>query len=375
MNHLYIGLCLFIVTVAGCKEIYKPDIISTNLTFLVVEGNLNAGGPTSIRLTRTYKLDDTAKIQGERNATVTVEGRNNLAGTLAMTADGIYTSANLNLIHNEDYRLRIRTVGGKEYLSDFVKLRRTPVIDSVGFRQNEDGVLVFVNSHDASNSTRYYRWDFDETWEIRAFYFSRYMYVNGAVVERTPADEVYNCWKYDHSKQITLASTASYAADVVRNAPVTFIPNGSERLSVRYSILLRQYALDKPAYEFFELMKKNTESLGTIFDAQPSELTGNIRCISDPGEQVVGYITASSVEEKRFFIGNRQLNNWRFYEDCPSSEIPNHPDSISVAYASGSSIYSAGLDLFNNIESYAIAYKNCVECTARGGSVQRPAYW
>ncbi len=73
--NLFIG-CVLILTGFACKEVYKPAIISASNAYLVIEGVLNTGaGPTSIRLSRTFKLDDTARLKGELNAQVTVEGK------------------------------------------------------------------------------------------------------------------------------------------------------------------------------------------------------------------------------------------------------------------------------------------------------------
>jgi hypothetical protein len=156
-------------------------------------------------------------------------------------------------------------------------------------------------------------------------------------------------------------------------APIHFIGNGDERLAVRYSILVRQYALDKEGYEFYELMKKNTESLGTIFDAQPSQIKGNISSVADPTEPVIGYITASTVEEKRFFIERAQLD-WRFVQFCQSIRIPNDLDSIRNAYVQGDQIYDAVFD-GPFIAAYLISDDPCVDCTERDGSTARPPYW
>ena len=78
------------------------------------------------------------------------------------------------------------------------------------------------------------------------------------------------------------------------------------------------------------MMKKNTESLGTIFDAQPSEIKGNIYSASDPAEPVIGYISATTIEEKRIFIEQADLDGWQFTQDCPSYRIANDPDSIRM---------------------------------------------
>jgi hypothetical protein len=367
------------VIVAGfaCRDPYNPGIISSSDFHLVVEGVLNAApGPTAIRVSRTYKLDDSATLRGELNAQVLVEGKDNSTRQLAMTGDGIYTSPNLNLVLNQDYRLRIVTANGKEYLSEYVMAKVTPPIDSLGFSQDQNGVRVYVNTHDDSNNTRYYRWDYDETWEIRTFYYSVYKYINQVVETRGPADDVSICWKYDHSTNIVLGSTASLQSDIVYRAPITFIVNGNEKLAVRYSILLRQYALDKQGYEFYEMMRKNTEAIGTVFDPQPTEIKGNIRCTTDPGEIVIGYVSAAVVEEKRFFISSSQLDRWRFSQDCPEVMVANHPDSIAEAYAGGGSIYNALFSpMTGRITHYLASTKPCVECPSRGGSLIRPSYW
>jgi len=359
----------------GCRDLYNPGIVSSDDSYLVVEGVLNAGsGPTDIRLTRTFKLDDSARLRGEQNASVTVEGKDNTTRQLTMTSEGIYSSPNLNLVLNQEYRLRIVTANGKEYLSEYVIAKKTPVIDRVSFRQNDKGVQIYVTTHDNTSNTRYYLWNYEETWEIWTYYFSKYKYENDMVDRRTSADDVSTCWKYENSTDILIGTSASYQADTIPEAPLNFIGNGDERLAVRYSILVRQYALDKKGYEFYEMMKKNTESLGTIFDAQPSQIKGNIYSASDPTELVIGNISATTVEEKRIFIERTDVDQWQFTQFCPNVTITNDADSIRSAYNSGSSIYEAVFD-GPFIVAYLFAKASCVDCTKRGGSLIRPAYW
>ena len=359
----------------ACREPYEPPIISSSDSYLVVEGVLNAGaGSTDIRLSRTFKLDDTARFQTEDNAWVTVEGKDNTTRQLTMSADGIYSSPNLGLVLGQEYRLRIVTASGQEYLSDYVMAKQTPLIDSVSFRQNDKGVQIHVTTHDDSDNTRYYLWNYGETWEIKTYYFSQYKYENGAVIRRGPGDDVSTCWKYGYSNSILIGSSASYETDSIPEAPVNFIGNGDERLAVRYSILIRQYALDKKGYEFYEMMKKNTESLGTIFDAQPSQIKGNIHAVSDAREPVIGNISATTVAEKRIFIEPADLDRWRFFQECNSYKIKNDPDSISMAYIGGLEIYDA-VYTSAGLEAYLFSLGRCVDCTKRGGSLMRPPYW
>jgi hypothetical protein len=371
--------CIIIITQFACRDVYKPTIISSPESYLVVEGVLNAGtGPTTIKLSRTFKLDDTARLKGEVNARVIVEGKDNTTRQLTMNGEGVYTSPDLNLVLDAEYRLKITTGNGKEYQSDYIVAKKTPPIDSLEFRQNEKGVQIYVNTHDDSNNTRYYRWDYDDTWEIWSYYFAAYIYENGRVRARTPNEDVFTCWKYGKSSTIILGSSARLQSDNIYRAPVNFIENESEKLAVRYSILLRQYALDKKGYEFYEMMKKNTEGLGSIFDPQPSEIRGNIHCISDPRELVIGYLSAVTIEEKRFFIAESQLQDWRFTQECSDIDIRNHPDSLKLAHENGLSFYQAVIVIHpGGIDTpyYKASRLRCVECPERGGSTVRPSYW
>jgi hypothetical protein len=369
--------CLVLVVAIGCREPYNPTVISSSDSYLVVEGILNAShGPTNIRLSRTYKLDDSATLRGENNAQVIVEGKDNSTRLLTMVGEGLYHSPDLGLTIDQEYRLKITTANGKEYMSEYVMAKQNAPIDSLEFEQSEKGVQIYANTHDNTNRSRYYLWNFEETWEIHTFYYSWFKYENEQVVPRGSGDRVSICWKYDFSKNILLGTSASLQSDVITRAPITFIPNFDEKLAVRYSILLRQYALDKRGYDFYELMKKNTESLGTLFDAQPSEMRGNIRCISDPGELVIGYVSASAIEEKRFFILKDQLHlGWRYPQDCPKDDIPNVPDSIKLAYQLGFSIIDEIRSRTGDIVGWNVSKVRCVDCTRRGGSLLKPSYW
>ena len=110
--------------------------------------------------------------------------------------------------------------------------------------------------------------------------------------------------------------------------PLLFIEPASEKLSVLYSINVKQYALSHEAYLFFEKVKKNTEQVGSVFDPQPSELQGNIHCITIPDEMVVGYVDILEEKTQRIFISNAMLPGWNYRAHCRVFKIDNNPDSI-----------------------------------------------
>ena len=108
-----------------------------------------------------------------------------------------------------------------------------------------------------------------------------------------------------------LGSTAKLSQDIVY-LPIASIPKDHGSLSVLYSIKVKQYAWTKEGYNFLDIMRKNTEIVGSVFDAQPSQLNGNIHCVTDPTEKVIGYFNISPVREKRIFINNSEVPDWRY---------------------------------------------------------------
>jgi hypothetical protein len=151
------------------------------------------------------------------------------------------------------------------------------------------------------------------------------------------------------------------------------IPYASEKIFVRYSILIKQYALDRKAYDFYKMMKTNTESIGSVFDPLPSNLTGNITCVSNPSEIVIGYVAAASVDEKRIFISRNEIPS-TFGNGCEITYVVNHPDSLRH-YLGPGRIWPYQTDgSFPAILGYYATYPRCLDCTLRGSNV-KPSFW
>src|SRR5258708_1654300 len=273
MRRYFYIMSISAMTMSACVKPYTPPTISSDKNYLVVEGVIDPGSDsTIIKLSRTGQLSEKVTVNPELGAVLTVESDQGVIYPLSEAANGMYLSSGLNLGVNRKYRLRIKTGDNQQYLSDFVPVKITPPIDSVGFNiagNGSTGIQIYANTHDANNSTRYYRWDYDETWQFHAKYISYYM-SNGSSIVRRPFDKlIFYCFANDASSNIVLGSSAKLKQDVIYQSHIIFIPSTSEKIEMKYSILLREYALTSDAFVFWENLKKNTEQLGSIFDAQP----------------------------------------------------------------------------------------------------------
>jgi len=367
----------------GCRKVYNPRPIKKAPRILVVEGAINSTSDLTVfRLTRTVPSDSTG-VSPVLGAILTVESDNNINYQLIEGNVGYYYYIGLNLDTTRKYRLHIKTTDAPdEYLSAFVPVKSTPPIDSIGFTVKNNGVQIYVNTHDSKNQTRYYRWDYEETWQFHSQFVSAYYSDGFQLLPRTVDQQIYNCFQDSLSSDIVLSSSAKLSSDVIYQAPVVFIPSTSERIETKYSILVNQYALTAEAYDFWANLRKNTEQMGSIFDAQPSNINGNIYSVSKNSEPVVGFVTACAVKSKRIFISKDQLplawqpvTPYHCQEDTFLFHDKNGQDHTRALIAlppselATSQIAKEGL-----IIGFLGADAECVDCTLRGFTYP-PSFW
>jgi hypothetical protein len=364
------------LVVSGCKDVYNPSLKNPGYNYLVVEGNIVAGNDsTFIHLSRTVAVNDTSTVQPELNATVKVEGQGGEIYQLQEEGNGVYFSTPLNINLNENYRVHIFTSNGREYASDYVPVKQAPPIDSVSWTYDPaTGVAIYVNTHDATNNSRYYRWQYVETWEHRSKYRSELIYDASIrnVRSRQPSEQIYRCWNVNvnTSGEILIATSAGLSSDVIYQKPLLTIPYGSKKIDWVYSVLVTQYVLTKEAYEYWDNLKKNTESLGSIFDPQPFADYGNMHAITDPSEPVLGYISACSASEQRIYIDRNQVLWPLSFPPCvDTTAAPNMIDAVfsGPGYLPIDYVFPPGTVFGSSLE--------CVDCRITGGGTTvKPPY-
>jgi uncharacterized protein DUF4249 len=376
---------VFLAVAIGCKQAYEPPVQAQNARVLVVEGFINGGqGPTNFFLSRTGDLQDQS-ARPEYGAQVKVEGDDGSAFLLADSLNGKYSYPQLFLNNNVKYRIHITTSDGKEYVSEYTPVRHTPPIDSITWQMEDNGVRLYVNTHDPQNVTKYYQWKYDETWEIHSTYYSSLKYLRDAsnritaLLWRDPDfhkvdTTIYKCWTSLSSTSIILGSSEKLSNDVIY-LPVQFIEPGSEKLSVLYSINVKQYAMSQDAYLFMQKMKKNTEQVGTLFDAQPSQITGNIKSLSNPNEPVIGFVEVTEEQTKRAFVYNSQVPGWSYGAPCLEYVVNNTIDDMNK---NGLTLYptipKTLSPLGGVVDFFAANMESCIDCTTRGTN-KRPSFW
>jgi len=258
---------------------------------------------------------------------------------------GQYAIKTGKLNPERQYRLKIEHEEHK-YHSEFAYPMATSEIDSVFWTKRGNGqpVNIHVATHAPDSMIHYYRWSYTEVWEVRAK-----VYLLGFP---------FYCITTSKSGEILLGTNEGTAFGRLIEI-IAKIPPTDNRFMFMYRMDVAQHAISKRAYDYYTNVKKNSRQTGNLFAHIPSELKGNISCITDPGRPVIGYMDVSSAAQKRLYI------NFEVYED-PNLMIPEQfrkPECNLIYYWFVPNFIWYVLyrpDLYIDIR--------CVDCQAAGGT-------
>ena len=134
------------------------------------------------------------------------------------------------------------------------------------------------------------------------------------------------CFKSEPSPDIILETSSRFEDQVVFEKTITEIPQGDERIMERYSILISQKGIAAEDVQFWEILKRNTEDIGSIFSPLPSLISGNIKSLDGDLNPVIGQVSLGVVRQKRIYINLDQVTPWNYqdpeFNDCSIGEVP-----------------------------------------------------
>lgn len=381
-----------ILMLIGCTEQY---ILQTE-TFeeaIVVEATLtNELKIQEIKLSRTYKLEATSQTSESGAQVYVTDSDGNQYDFLEN--DGLYQSEiPFKAQVGKRYRLNIITQNGKTYQSESeVLTTENPmqeVIPTVMQRNGERGVGIVVKSYDSNNTSKYYRYEYVETFKVIAPQWDdeRTILTQSAtgpgilVIPRT--QETQTCYSTQNSNDIIQTSTNDLSEDRV-NFAMRFISNKNYIISHRYSILVRQYVQSLAAYTFYKTLKETSGSGSILSQNQPGFFYGNMKAIDNPNEKVIGFFEVASVSEQRVFFNYTDLFpgeplppyftkcDIREYKYCFDFEDPDcRGAALLSSIGSNSLVY---VDSSGNETYFFMVVPPCGDCTTFSSNII-PSFW
>jgi hypothetical protein len=380
------GLIILFTLPGGCIEPFTPEIKNYE-DLLVVEALITDEASTQfVRLTRSHPLD-TSIINFERGASILLTNSTGNDYIFRESTQGLYSPdpGSFTPVPGEIYTLFITTFDGRTYSSDPVTMKITPPIQDLYFERMsvpsdetgdlDDGLQILINTGTESSDPGYYKFDWEETYELETPYYSffDYDYQTQEIIERK--DNINSCWSGSISTNLNIASSENLSNDIIYEHPIRFIPFRDPMLKIRYSILVKQSSLSEESFRFWQNLKESNESTGSLYDAQPFQVIGNIKNVNDPSEPVLGYFDMTTVSSKRIFISGR--------EDIPEGvRVPspyancligadsivtarNVPGMLNIGYLISRELLGVGFE---------VVIRSCIDCRLKGINV-KPEFW
>lgn len=380
-NKKYNWFYVLLVLMMGCREEFSPNIDPADTNLLVVEGFISTNGELSqIKMSRTGNLNDQG-FTVESNATLELRGENSGSYQFAENTAGTYSMSAI-LPHTQKYRLGIRLKNNEEYQSDLMQPLFSSEIEDLNWKKGESGVTIQLTTQ-GTDENQYFLWQIEENWLYRSAIGSSYRYLADQEImeEVTAATSVSRCWNDNRIQRIVIDNAARFSDDKISNKEITVVPNFSEKLGIRYSILVKQITLDRAGFDFWEIMRKNTEDIGGIFSPLPSLIGGNIKKLDTPNSTAVGYVSMGIASQKRIYINTEEIRPWPVnipdYDACVVRPDTISPKDYSRFFRSGDLM--PVMPIFGDLSpvpiSFRAATKFCADCRERGGSVVRPDFW
>lgn len=397
---LVIGTLIFIF--ASCVEEYKipKEMTQAYESRLVIQGRILSGDESVVYLNNTVPFGQVERPEPILNAEITIVGQNGYESDKAVfdIENDRYVIPSYDLPSNTLYALKVE-LDGETYQSEYQPLLSPKTIDELYYKENPDGISLFVSSSGNEDDTPYYIWNYEEDWEFHAdvdlsaptLYHWMYNEAYYPGIVEGKSNPYYYCWNHDISSLIYIYDAGPLSQNVAKDFKILDIPVKDIRISYIYSILVKQGSLSKEAYEYFRKQKLYTEQAGGLFTPIPGEITSNVKCITDPQKKVYGYVVVSNVTTQRLFVyasdfeqigsehknchpgyGHEQedyygVEAWKmwWFEEVKDKDVRsvilNEKEGYGKEYIEKNSI---------------LYYKECVDCrTYHGATKKRPDFW
>ena len=378
----YITAFILITTAISCVKKFLPET-GTDPDLYVVEGLItDQPGSQGIRVSRSIPIGKSSDLVPINGCNVWIT--NDLGTTYPLTgaSEGMYFTRNdFRAVVGRKYSVNIQIkrydAPARKTVIDLLQslpeeMLSVPPIDSLyyekvqltaenGFPSEGEGCQVFLNTSDPANKSRFFRWDYSETWKIQAPTYQR------------SVNKV--CWVTNNSDEINTKAVTGLSENKIKALKVKFISNQSDRLSVRYRIQVNQYSLNENEFNYWSDLEKITQQSGNFYDITPASVNGNLFIVGNPDRQVLGYFSVSAKSSKVMYIDDYFKKLVDPYRDCVKDSVLRTRDS---PFPPPGLLEYAGVNYWIvEVQSGFIITtdnKACIDCTVRGTTV-KPDFW
>lgn len=304
---------------------------------LTVEGQVSDQLPTTVLLSISKTLGRSVYIENVKNATVNILVGDGTIVNLTEVAAGVYsTPADFRGKINQTYQLSFKLSSGVSYKSTVEKLGKVADIKKVYHNFNLNGILdgvgkrvigssfdVYVDFDDPADQKNYYLWKW-QLYEMQDIcitceegYLNSYDLKCIRVTNRSQTPHpTYdyqcngNCWDILFNQDINILSDVFSNGKNIVGRKIAPIPFYSDQGCL---VEIQQTAISSEAYQYYSLLRDQSQTTGTLTDTPPATVVGNIQNVADSKERVVGFFGASATKTVRHWIDRTGYKGYKSF--------------------------------------------------------------
>ena len=228
------------------------------------------------------------------------------------------------------YTLSITLPDGSRYQSKPEFLNPVPTLEPLKAQyRKQDTSLgqpdlydILVDTQDPPASSNFYRWS-------SLAYIPRWASFDPLHPPPStfgPPCGTCSCWVPTYGPPTNVLSDALINGNRISDRVVFSVPI----LAISaYYVQVRQYSLTRAAYQYWTLFEEQRTRTGSLFDAQPASIEGNVRAVDDTTKLALGFFGASAVSQRRLTIPGDTINYDRFLVRTQKRFIPPTGDCYS----------------------------------------------
>jgi hypothetical protein len=316
---------ILIILITACQEVYYPDDIDATQQIPVIEGYINnEPGPYRVELFWATAFDGKSN-DPIKNARVTIYDNFGNRALLKETNNGMYKSTQEEITGTPGrlYTLRVELEDGSIYESTPTLMQPAEEIDTVyaeiGEKEyvsknyygelkinNREVLYVFIDLNAGSGNKRFFR--LSNRLVTQTFH---YVYVPVYLDSLDSSNVVFEpvivyCWTISGLDEIiNIKSTfSSNTGQVIKRHNLGFLPYNfsplwqdsvtTPKVPDGWIVTTTAYSITEEAYEYYNSVIKQISAEERIFDPIPSQIKGNIHCLSDTSQIVLGLFEVAS---------------------------------------------------------------------------------
>lgn len=380
-TNILLSILMLTLMISSCIKTFTPEIRSQDEQKYVVTGQVTDGdGSQTVNVSMTSSINkpEYLPITGCSIKITDIEGHE---FPMSETGNGDYNTwiDPVFLIPGAYFHIVVVTPSGDSIISDYDQFAASPEIDSLYYVRKDivgnapgqliKGIQFYVDLDANFSNSHYYRWELIETWEYHSDYILEWYY-DGTVHHISPPDySKHTCWSTILVPNIFTLSTENLVENKYSKFALNYVNNRTPRLVYGYSLLLKQFALSLAAFTYWDQLRINSTEGGGLYEKQPLAVKGNLRNLTHPSRDVLGFFGAASLRTKRIFLQN--------VADLP---LENTTSCFPIKLLKGlSSIkpssYPAYLAGDESGYRMLMLDEKCVNCLKLGGTNVKPDFW